>query len=172
VLLGLAMLAAAVQAAAVPFTFSTGDPDAKIATASRPGPSPGVNQETETGDDFLLGSDASITQASFFGLVPSGAAMTFSEVRVEIYRVFPFDSDVNRTSGPPTFSTAQVPTRVNSPSDVEFADRDSASSGLSFSVTNLGASRPATPSTPASIRNPVRPQAATARSAAMRCRST
>jgi hypothetical protein len=44
-------------------------------------------------------------------------------VRVEIYRIFPNDSDVNRTSGSPTFSTPLVPTRVNSPSDVDFADR-------------------------------------------------
>jgi hypothetical protein len=41
---------------------------------------------------------------------------------VEIYRVFPKDSDVGRTSGPPTFSTPQVPTRANPPSDVELVD--------------------------------------------------
>jgi hypothetical protein len=35
------------------------------------------------------------------------------EVRIEFYRVFPNDSDVGRTSGPPTFSTVQVPTRKN-----------------------------------------------------------
>jgi len=136
--LGLAVLAAAVQAVAVPFTFSTGDPDGKIATASRPGPGTGVNQETETGDDFLLVDDVSITQGSFFGLVPTGTAMTFSDVHVEIYRVFPSESDVTRTSGPPTFSTTQVPTRVNSPSDIVFDDLDSGAGKISFSVTNLG----------------------------------
>ena len=133
------MLTAAVQAAAVPFTFSSGLPNGKIATASRPGPSSGANQETETGDDFLLVSDVSLTQASFYGLVPAGTAMTFSDVHVEIYRVFPQDSDVNRTSGPPDFSTPQVPTRVNSPSDVALDDLDSGAGTISFSVVNLGA---------------------------------
>src|SRR5207244_665326 len=53
----------------------------------------------------------------------------------------PADSDVGRTSGPPTFSTSQVPTRVNSPSDVEFAGRDSNVAGeLSFSTSVLSAS--------------------------------
>src|SRR5262249_21395879 len=43
-----------------------------------------------------------------------------------------------RTSGPPFFSTANVPTRVNSPSDVEFVDRDTlpAPGNLTF-TTNL-----------------------------------
>jgi hypothetical protein len=49
-----------------------------------------------------------------------------------VYRVFPADSNVGRTSGPPTFSTTQVPTRVNSPSDVEVTDRDSSMGSLSF----------------------------------------
>src|SRR5262249_19093548 len=71
------------------------------------------------------------------GLVPTGA--TIQQVVLEIYRVFPADSDVSRTSGAPTFSTAQVPTRVNSPSDVAFASRDSAAGELTFS-TNLLAS--------------------------------
>jgi hypothetical protein len=34
--------------------------------------------------------------------------------------------------GPPTFSTNQVPTRVNSPSDVEVEDRNSSMGSLSF----------------------------------------
>jgi hypothetical protein len=60
-------------------------------------------------------------------------------VVVEIYRVFPQDSDVGRTSGPPTFSTSQVPTRVNSPADVELDSRDSSSSTLSFTPHTLAA---------------------------------
>jgi hypothetical protein len=52
--------------------------------------------------------------------------------------VFPKDSDVGRTSGPPTFSTPEVPTRVNSPSDVALDSRDSAASGeLTFKTTTL-----------------------------------
>jgi hypothetical protein len=60
-------------------------------------------------------------------------------VRVEIYRVFPNDSDVGRTSGPPTFSTSQVPTRVNSPSDVAFSEVDAADGSLRFSTDVLAA---------------------------------
>jgi hypothetical protein len=128
------------QAAAQSFSFSTGNPDGKIATGSRPGPGPGSgpNQETESADDFVLTSQTAITSASFTGLVPTGVSLSdVSEVRVEIYRVFPKDSDVGRTSGPPTFSTSQVPTRVNSPSDVEFFDRDSVDGNLTFATTLL-----------------------------------
>jgi len=79
----------------------------------------------------------SITSATFTGLLPAGtAAPDVTQVIIEMYRVFPKDSDVGRTSGPPTFSTGQVPTRVNSPSDVAFAERD-AGSGLTFSISVL-----------------------------------
>jgi len=44
------------------------------------------------------------------------------------------------TSGFPLFSTPRVPTRVNSPADVEFADRDTASSDLTFTTSVLNAS--------------------------------
>jgi len=59
---------------------------------------------------------------------------------VEIYRVFPKDSNVGRTSGAPDFSTPQVPTRVNSPSDVAFAERDSSGGQLSFTSGVLSSS--------------------------------
>jgi PEP-CTERM motif len=73
-------------------------------------------------------------------MVGTGAT-TVSEVVIEIYRVFPNDSDVGRTSGAPTFSTSEVPTRVNSPSDVVFADRDSGAAGeLTFSTSVLAGS--------------------------------
>jgi hypothetical protein len=121
---------------ASPFFFSTGDPDGKLATASRPA-SPG-KIEIESADDFVLGSATLITGATFTGLL-TGVTTTadIGQVRIEIYRVFPKDSDVGRTSGPPTFSTPQVPTRVNSPSDVAFDTRDSLA-GLSFMTTDLG----------------------------------
>jgi len=48
------------------------------------------------------------------------------------------DSDVNRTSGLPKFSTPNVPTRVNSPSDVAFDERDNVAGNLTFSATDLG----------------------------------
>jgi uncharacterized repeat protein (TIGR01451 family) len=102
--------------------FTTGDPDGRMGMASRPDSAGKI--EIEAADDFILGHPASITGASFTGLLPAGADLsTVQNVIVEIYRVFPNDSDVTRTSGPPTFSTSQVPTRVNSPSDVAFDSR-------------------------------------------------
>ena len=84
-------------------------PDGKVGSTS--GSSNGL--ETETADDFSLGSTSQITSGSFTGLIPQGA--TVSSVGIEIYRVFPADS-----KNPP--SPVVVPTRVNSPSDVAFAE--------------------------------------------------
>jgi hypothetical protein len=98
-----------------------------MATASRP--STGAPFEIESADDFVLTTDTLINHATFTGLV-TGGTPTIGNVVVEIYRVFPKDSDVTRTSGPPTFSTPNVPTRVNSPSDVEFDDRSTAAGSL------------------------------------------
>ena len=129
----------ALPAAAADITFfNTGNPDGKIATASRPDT---AGFEIELADDFVLTHSTSITDATFTGLIPTGASPT--KVVVEIYRVFPKDSDLRNTSGPPLFSTTKVPTRVNSPSDVEFADRDS-TSGLTFSTTVKNPSFPVT----------------------------
>jgi hypothetical protein len=124
-----------VPAFAAPF-FSTGTPDGKIATASRPG-SAGIS-EIESADDFILGSATTLTGASFTGLVPVGSSI--KDVIVEIYRVFPLDSDIGRTSGAPIFSTPQVPTRMKSPSDVALASRDSGGASLSFTTSVLAAS--------------------------------
>src|ERR1041384_7204297 len=61
------LLLLASQASAASFSFSTGDPDGKIGTLSRP-PSPGKLQ-TETADDFIIVSNTTlISQASFKGL--------------------------------------------------------------------------------------------------------
>ena len=130
-------VAVASPALATPFTFSTGDPDGRLGTTSRPASSGLL--ETETADDFALGSTTSITNATFTGLLTSAAITDIDQIRIEIYRVFPDDSDVGRTSGPPDFSTDRVPTRVNSPSDFEFDDRDTASGGLTFNCTLLSA---------------------------------
>jgi hypothetical protein len=137
---GLAALLAAstvfvAPAQASPFFFSTGNPDGKIATATRPGAG---TFEIESADDFVLTNPTALHSATFTGLIPTGSSV--QNVVVEIYRVFPKDSDVGRTSGPPTFSTSQVPTRVNSPSDVAFDTRESASGGLSFITNVLAAS--------------------------------
>lgn len=125
----------ALPAAADPTFFSTGAPDGKVATATRPD-SPG-KFEIESADDVILGTKTSVTDATFIGLMPAGASI--SSVVVEFYRVFPNDSNVARTNGAPDFSTSNVPTRVNSPSDVAFDERD-AGSGLGFSTTLLNSS--------------------------------
>jgi hypothetical protein len=109
-----------------PFAFSTGNVDGKLASTSRPSSS----GETETADDFALTNTTRITSASFTGLLIGGAtAADISQVVAGIYRVFPNDSNTARAPN--------VPTRVNSPGDVEFAGRDSAAAELSFSATVL-----------------------------------
>jgi hypothetical protein len=104
------------------FTFNSGLPDGKMATISRPAAASNGNVEFESGDDFVLNSDTRLTQATFTGLLPSNAPLSnVQQVVVEIYRVFPKDSDTTRTP--------KVPTRQNSPSDVAFDSRDSATAG-------------------------------------------
>ena len=111
------------------FTFSTGDPDGRIATLSRPNGGPGII-ETETADDFILSAQqTSLTQATFTGLIPAGATVT--QVEIEFYHVFPTDS-----AFPPS---GNVVSRTNSPADNEIAaaTRDSLAGTLSFSTTTL-----------------------------------
>ena len=125
------------SAAADSFVFSTGNPDGLMATAARP--ESAGKFEIETGDDFALTQQTLITGAAFTGLIPLGASTSdIRNVVVEVYRVFPADSNVARTSGPPTFSAPNVPTRVNSPSDVALDERQfsAGSSGLAAIVLN------------------------------------
>jgi hypothetical protein len=124
----LSLLLLVSQASAASFSFATGDPDRKIATLSRPS-SPGRIQ-TETADDFVVTQAVVISQATFTGLLPLGASLaSLSEVEIELYHVFPGDSNTNRVLA--------VPTRTNSPGDVEIDDatRDGADGSLSFSAT-------------------------------------
>src|SRR5262245_59955136 len=67
------------------FFFSTGNPDGKIGTATRPDTG-GGNFEIESADDFLLKNETLIKSATFTGIVPTGAKI--GQVVVEIYRVF------------------------------------------------------------------------------------
>lgn len=113
-------------------------PNNLIAVATRPDVSGAF--EIETGDDFVATTSVLLTSASFVGLeVPGTSGLpAVQDLVVEIYRVFPNDSNVGRTSGTPTFSTPEVPTRVNSPSDVAFDSRDSAAVGqLTFTTSML-----------------------------------
>jgi hypothetical protein len=110
------------------YSFSTGTPDGGMATASQAGSS-----EIESADDFALSAETVITQATFTGLLPLGtdATTAVQSVRVEIYRLFPLDSNTTRTPG--------VPTRTNSPSDGVYTDRDSAAGSLVFGTDVLAA---------------------------------
>jgi len=112
------------------FHFSTGDPDGLVGTATRPESAGKI--EIESADDFVTTSSTLIDHATFTGLLPAGASISdISRVVVEIYRVFPKDSDTNRTP--------EVVTRVNSPSDVAIDSRDSSAGGLTFSASVLNA---------------------------------
>ena len=128
----------ATPAWADPFFFNTGSPDGLLGALSQPADS--ANLETETADDFILTETTSIAQATITGLIPPGASLAnISNVEIEVYHRFPEDSDVGRTSGPPMFTTAQVPTRFNSPSDVEIDDatRDGGLGTLAFTTSLL-----------------------------------
>jgi hypothetical protein len=115
------------------FFFSTGKPDGLIATISEPANAHNSHREFESADDFVLGSQTEIRQVSFTGLLTGGATpKDVSNVVVEIYRVFPKDSNLTRTP--------KVPTRNNSPSDVAFQSRNSAANGLQFQANVLSAS--------------------------------
>jgi hypothetical protein len=131
-----------------PAAFSFSNPviatNNPIGVTSHPPSTATSADEVEAGDDFLLTAPTSIQSATFTGLIPAGVSLSsISSVDVEIYRVFPQDSNPARTSGPntnPAFSTSQVPTRVNSPADVARDSRDSATGQLTFTTMQLAAS--------------------------------
>jgi hypothetical protein len=126
VVAGFALLAGSACFAS-PFTFSTGSPDGRMAMASRPDSVAGI--EIEAADDFTLATSTAISGATFTGLV-TGTMPSIGTVGVEIYRVFPLDSNTTRTPA--------VPTRTNSPSDVAF---ESLGAGdFTFTTTTLAGS--------------------------------
>jgi len=128
--LTLAFAASFVAAAqADQFSFSTGSPDGKLGALSRPSGSQCV--ETETADDFVLTHPTLVNGATVHGLVTGAAVSNITRLEVEIYHVFPLDSDTSRT--------ASVPTRTNSPSDHEIstATRDSNDSTISFVASEI-----------------------------------
>jgi len=103
-----------------------------MAAASRPQSAGKI--EIEAADDFIIGGGgAAVTEFKFIGLLTGNStAADIQAINLEVYRVFPKDS-----TNPPS---GKVPTRVNSPSDVAFADADSTVPGsLAFSTTSLGA---------------------------------
>ena len=112
---------------AAPFSFTTGTPDGRLGALSRRA-SPG-KIETETADDFILQQTTVITQAKIIGLVPLGTPLAnIKEVEIELYHVFPLDSAQR---------TINVPSRANSPSDVEI---DSGTRARSSGTLKISAS--------------------------------
>jgi hypothetical protein len=127
----LILFAYAQTAQADDVVFNTGNPDGLIGTASRP--SSAGKTEIETADDFFLNQATSITGGTFTGLLPTGASLSdITSVTIEFYRIFPLDSTV-----PPD---GRVPTRDNSPSDVELNSRESGLGELTFSPKVLNSS--------------------------------
>ena len=119
-------------ATAQTFSFTPGDPDGKVGALSRHA-SPGKN-ETETADDFVLQHTTIINKATIKGLLPADTDLTkIKDVEVEVYHVFPLDS---------ASASGHVPSRTNSPSDVEIgtATRDGSSGTLKFSAAVENAS--------------------------------
>ena len=118
-------------AVADPFSFSTGNPDGLIATLSRTASAGKL--ETETADDFATTTTTVITNATFTGLLVGGATpANVNDVEIELYHVFPVDSDTTRTPN--------VLTRVNSPSDNNFAAADGLGGTLTFTTKVLNPS--------------------------------
>ena len=114
------------------FTFSTGNADGRLASLSQPAAA--LKLETETADDFILSETTSIKGATITGLIPAGTPLSsIKNVEIEVYHVFPGDS-----VDPPS---NRVPTRLNSPGDVEIdgATRDGSGGTLAFRASLLQA---------------------------------
>jgi hypothetical protein len=109
------------------FTFSTGNPDGAVATAARI-PQPGV-LGIESADDFILTNTTSLFHATFTGLLVGADLSDIQDVNIDLYHVFPNDSD--------TVRTPNVNTRMNSPADTEFDGRSQSGGGLTFSPSVL-----------------------------------
>lgn len=110
-----------------PFFFTTGNADGRIGMASRPESADGSKSEIEAADDFILTQQTLLYGAIFTGLMPAGFELTdVGTIKVQIYRVFPNDSDTARTP--------HVPTRTNSPADVELPADAAMQSGDRASV--------------------------------------
>lgn len=109
---------------------NTGNTDGKLGALSRR-PSAG-KKETETADDFVLNQTTVLTGATVTGvIVPATTPLAnISNVEVELYHKFPEDS---------VTPSGNVPSRLNSPSDVEIdsATRDSKLGTLRFTVNQL-----------------------------------
>jgi len=113
------------------FSFTTGNTDGLLGALSRSESTGKI--ETETADDFILTETTVINAATITGLITAPLA-NISNVEVELYHVFPLDSD--------TLRQPRVLTRTNSPADIEIdaATRDGGDGTLGFSASLLNAS--------------------------------
>jgi hypothetical protein len=110
---------------AQPFFFTTGDPDGRIGVATHVASADGTKIEVEAADDFILNNQTLIYGAVITGVMPPNFTLAdIGTIQVEIYRVFPNDSDTTRTPN--------VPTRTNSPGDVAFQSRSTDDGNLAF----------------------------------------
>lgn len=126
---GLFSAVAATGVAQIPYNYNNDIPNNIMAMGAQT-VSIGTQRHIETADDFVTTADQTyITGATFTGLLVGSAAPSVSQLTVDIYRVFPFDSDSGRA--------IQVLTRNNSPSDVELFERDSVPASLTFTTTLL-----------------------------------
>ena len=80
----------------------------------------------------IISCSALVIASAVFGVAPAGAIPAVNDVEIELYHVFPVDSDTTRTQN--------VVTRVNSPSDNNFAAADGILGGLTFTTTVLNPS--------------------------------
>src|SRR5579859_4384187 len=111
--------------------IDTGVPDGRMAMASRLAGHGLI--EIEAADDFSVTTDLRVFQATITGLLPSGAPLwTIEDVDLEMYRIFPLDSN--------TVRTITVPTRVKSPSDVDFGERSASANQLVYTAAILNPS--------------------------------
>jgi hypothetical protein len=77
----------------------------------------------------IASCSALVIASAVFGVAPAGAIPAVNDVEIELYHVFPVDSDPTRTPN--------VLTRVNSPSDNNFLAADGALGQLTFTTTVL-----------------------------------
>jgi len=147
VILGAGLFSGTVSAQSTNVIVNTGSADGKLGALSR---RPSTDKlETETADDFFLKQTTVISGATVTGLIsPATPLRNITNVEVELYHVFPLDS------ANPDPLAGNVPTRFNSPSDVEIdtATRDGSLGTLRFAVRLLNANS----SVPKSVVNGIK----------------
>jgi hypothetical protein len=78
---------------------------------------------------FIAETATAAIAVGLLAATPAGAIPAVNDVEIELYHVFPVDSDATRTPN--------VVTRANSPSDNNFAAADGVLGGLTFTTTIL-----------------------------------